>query len=151
MYVGCITDVLSWVLAPHIGQCQNTTNHRVSPRQRCSKLRPSDDRRRGTWKEDDKERTWWYTRSESRTECISATQTNRKLTIGLTLNCDCMSLYHRHFHSAYRSHWCSWLHLDSDFNFNLSHPLTVLCLANINSWVLWTHCSPLQNDLLYLF
>lgn len=31
MYVGCVTDVLSWILAPYAGQCQNSINHCVFP------------------------------------------------------------------------------------------------------------------------
>lgn len=67
MYVGCVTDVLSWVLAPHAGQRQNTTNHCVFPWQRCSELGPRDDRRRGTWNEEEKARAKWKMRYESRT------------------------------------------------------------------------------------
>jgi len=51
VYVGGIADVLAWILAPHAGQCQNSTSRCVFPRQRCSQLGPGDGRRRGTWNE----------------------------------------------------------------------------------------------------
>lgn len=55
MHVGCITDVLSWILAPHVVQCQNAIDDCVFPWQRCSELGPGDFRRRGAWR-DERER-----------------------------------------------------------------------------------------------
>lgn len=55
MDVGCITDVLPWILAPHIGQCQNSIGDCVFPWQWRSEFGPDDLRRRGAWKKNDRE------------------------------------------------------------------------------------------------
>lgn len=55
MDVGCITDVLPWILASHIGQCQNSISDCVFPWQWRSEFGPGDLGRRGAWKEDDRE------------------------------------------------------------------------------------------------